>query len=178
MKKVIAIVLTLVLVVALSGCSNKALTYYGNLGYDLSSAGYESIEFNVYHSNTDDHTWELLKTFSCSPEKEHFADVRLEGAENCITITSENNRVEKTENTVSYYTEDMDTYKFTIDGFSGWIGSFQNFEVKDTDEEQFFRLYPISNDEGGTFFQEIKIDQPYDEEEENLDNILITIRLQ
>lgn len=178
MRKIVVMTLTFVLLFSFAGCSAKTLTYNGNMGYDLSKVDYESVEFNVYHSNTENHTWEHLKTFSCSPEKNHSVDVRVEGAKNHIKIISEDNRVEKTENTESYYTEDIDTYEFTIDGFDGWIDSFETFEVKDTDVEQFYRLYPISNDNGGTFFQDLKMDKPYDEDEENLDNILITIKIQ
>ena len=178
MRKIVVMTLTFVLLFSFAGCSAKTLTYNGNMGYDLSKVDYESVEFNVYHSNTENHTWEHLKTFSCSPEKNHSVDVRVEGAKNHIKIISEDNRVEKTENTESYYTADIDTYEFTIDGFDGWIDSFETFEVKDTDVEQFYRLYPISNDNGGTFFQDLKMDKPYDEDEENLDNILITIKIQ
>ena len=160
MKKGIAIVLTFALIFTFSGCSDNV-----------------SVEFNVYHSNTENHKWEHLKTFSCSPEKKHFVDVRVEGTKNHITITSEENRVEKTENTESYYTEDIDTYDFMVDGFDGQIHSFQTFEVKDIHEEQFYRLYPISNDYG-IIFQDLKLDRPYDKGEENLDNILITIKFQ
>lgn len=177
MRKIVVMALTFVLLFSLAGCSGKTLTYNGNLGYDLSKVDYESVVFNIYHSNTENHTWEHLTTFSCSPEKNHFVDVRVEGAKNHITITSEDNHMEKTENTESYYTEDIDTYEFTVAGFDGWIGFIETFEVRDTDEEQFYRLYPISNDDGGTIFQDLKMDKPYDESEENLDNILITIKI-
>ncbi len=177
MRKIVAMSLTFVLLFSFVGCSDNNLTYHTNLGYDLSEIAYESVEFNVYHSNTENHKWEHLKTFSCSPEKNHFVDVRVEGAKNHITITSGDNHVEKTENTESYYTEDIDTYEFTVDGFDGWIGSFKTFEVKDIDGEQFYRLYPISNDAGGIIFNNLKMDSPYDENEENLDNILITIKI-
>lgn len=69
MKKTIIAVLMLLLICSLSGCSGKTLTNHANLGYDLSNAGYEGAMFNVYHSNTGNHKWELLKTFSCRPEK-------------------------------------------------------------------------------------------------------------
>ena len=92
-------------------------------------------------------------------------------------ITSEDNRVEKTGNTESYYSDDLDTYEFNIDGFDGWIGLIKTFNVKNIDGEQFYRLYPISNDGGGVIFNELKRDSPYDKGEENLDNILITIKI-
>ena len=53
----------------------------------------------------------------------------------------------------------------------------KTFNVKNIDGEQFYRLYPISNDGGGIIFNELKMDSPYDKGEENLDNILITIKI-
>lgn len=98
MRKIAVMVLTLVLMFSFAGCSDKTIPYNINLVVDLSRVDYESIEFNVYHSNTENHTWEHLRTFSCSPEKNHFVAVRVEGAKNHIRITSEENRLEKTEN--------------------------------------------------------------------------------
>lgn len=177
MKKVKRIVLLLLLTFSMVGCGARELTYYGNLGYDFSKVDYESIVFHVYHSNTDDHTWELLKTFSCSPEKEHFADIRLEGKENCITLICEDNYVETTEDSQTFFTDETDSYEFTVEGFQGEICGFQTFQIKDTDEEQFYRLFPISNSPG-SIFPHLSLDKPYDEKEENIDNILVTIKIQ
>ena len=179
MKKIVVLILTFGLLFSFAGCSDRTLTYKANLGYDLSEVEYESIEFNVYHSKTENHKWEHLKTFSYSPEKNHFFDIKLEGTKNNITMTSVDNHLEKTENTESYRSEDIESYEFTVDGFDGVIDSFRTFEVKDIDEEQFYRLYPIDNDNGeGTFFYiSLNINGSYDVEEENLDNILITIKI-
>ena len=119
--------------------------------------------FNVYHSNTQDHKWELLKTFSCSLKVGHFSDIRVEGEKNQVGIAFEDNRVERTENTVSYYGDDVDTYEFNIDGFNGWIGSFKTFEVKDIDGEQFYRdVYKrqSSNQSFATKIRSISISSP------------------
>lgn len=178
MRKRTGMVLAFVTFLSLTGCSGKTLTCDGNLGYDLGGTGRGSAVFKVYHSNTENHVWERLKTFTCPLQKEHFTDVRVEGEEDQVTITLEDNRVEKTEDMESYFTEDIDAYEFTVEGFEGWIGAYRTFEVKDTDGEQFYRLYPVSNEEGGAVYQNLKLDQPYDEGEENLDNILITIQLQ
>lgn len=177
MRKIAVIVIILVLMFSFAGCSGKKIQYNNNLGFALNGVEYESVEFNIYHSNTKNHKWELLKNFSCSPKEEHFADIRVEGKKNCVVITSEDNRVEKTGNTESYYSDDLDTYEFNIDGFDGWIGLVKTFNVKNIDGEQFYRLYPISNDGGGIIFNELKMDSPYDKDEENLDNILITIKI-
>ena len=77
--------LVLILLFSPSGCSSRKLEYHGNLGYDLSNIDYEEVVFNIYHSNTEQHTWEKLTEFLCSPEKGHYADIRLEGSENRIT---------------------------------------------------------------------------------------------
>ena len=41
----------------------------------------------------------------------------MEGEKNQVGIAFEDNRVERTENTVSYYGDDVETYEFNIDGF-------------------------------------------------------------
>lgn len=178
MRRFETLILSSILFFSVTGCSDKTLTYIGNLGYDLSKVDYESVEFNVYHSNTKNHMWQHLKTLSYSPEKNRFVDVRVESLKNCIMITYEENYVEEKDSTEFYFTNDIDTYKFMVDGFDGQIGSFKTFEIKDIDEEQFYRLYPISNNDGETIFQDLKMDEPYDVDEENLDNILITIKIQ
>lgn len=61
--------LVLILLFSPSGCSSRKLEYHGNLGYDLSNIDYEEVVFNIYHSNTEQHTWEKLTEFLCSPEK-------------------------------------------------------------------------------------------------------------
>ena len=178
MKKLAAMVLTLVLMFSFVGCKDKAIPYEDNLGLDLSKTNHKSIEFNIYHSNTKDHKWELLKTFTASPKEGHFADVRVESKKNRVLIAFEDNYAEKTENTVSYYGDDIDKYKLNVDGFGGFIGLVKNFEVKDTEEEQLYQLYPIGKgDSGGAIFNDIRLDATYDENEKNLDNILITVKL-
>ena len=52
--------LVLILLFSPSGCSSRKLEYHGNLGYDLSNIDYEEVVFNIYHSNTEQHTWEKL----------------------------------------------------------------------------------------------------------------------
>ena len=66
MRKIAVMTVTLVLMLSFVGCTDKTISYNSNLGLDLNGIDYESVEFNVYHSNTQDHKWELLKTFSCS----------------------------------------------------------------------------------------------------------------
>lgn len=178
MKKKTIFSLSIVLPVLLfsfSGCKDKAVVYDENLGIDLGKV--ENIDFRIYHSNSTDHTWELLTTLSCPSEGDYFADVRLEGTENGITVISEKNHVDKTKDSEVYYSEDLEFYEHTVEGFHGQISDFQTFNIKDTSEEQFFRLYAISNNPG-VYYPKISLEQPYDEEEENLDNILITVVLQ
>ena len=51
------------------------------------------------------------------------------------------------------------------------------FPVENTDGERFYRLYPITNG-NGRYFMDLALDQPYDAQEDNLDNILITVTLE
>lgn len=176
-KRGITSALILTLLFSLSGCSSRQLDYHGNLGYDLSNIDYEHVIFKIYHSNTKHHTWEELTKFSCSPEKGHYADIRMEGNENCITVIVEDNYVEEENETEIFYTDDIDSYEFTIDGFQGTLNGFQIFGIKNTDEEQRYCLYPVSNDSGTSYSTDLSLDTPYDEEEVNLDNILITMTI-
>lgn len=176
-KQGITSALILTLLFFPSGCSSRKLEYHGNLGYDLSSIDYEQVVFKIYHSNTEQHTWEELTEFSCSPEKGHYADIRVEGIKNRITVIAEDNYVAEDNETETFYTEDIDSYEFTIDGFHGTLNGFQTFEVKDTDEEQYYRLYPVTNDSGISYSRDLSLNTPYDEEEVNLDNILITMTI-
>ena len=82
MRKIAVMTVTLVLMLSFVGCTDKTISYNSNLGLDLNGIDYESVEFNVYHSNTQDHKWELLKTFSCSLKVGHFSDIRVEGEKN------------------------------------------------------------------------------------------------
>ena len=180
MRKTIAAGMTLILVFlfSLAGCSGNAALYHSNLGVDPHTAKYESAVFRVYHSKTESHTWERLAEFSISPEQGRFADVGVEGSPNLVTITAEDNRVEQSEGALSFYTDVTDTYELAVDAFEGQISSSRTFEIKQTGEEQFYRLYPICNGSGGKLFTNLQLDKPYDESEENLDNILITVQFQ
>ena len=170
--------LVLILLFSPSGCSSRKLEYHGNLGYDLSNIDYEEVVFNIYHSNTEQHTWEKLTEFLCSPEKGHYADIRLEGSENRITAIVEDNYVAEENDTETFYTEDINSYEFAINRFQGTLNGFQTFEIEDTDEEQYYRLYPVTNDSGISYSRDLSLNTPYDEEEVNLDNILITMTIE
>lgn len=178
MKKMLTIVFTIMMTISLCGCGDKEITYIGNLGYDLSEIDYESIDLKIYHSNTDDHKWELLTTLTCDKKEDRFIDIRLEGKENEIIFTSAYNYVEKSDISEQYFSDEIDTYRFTIEGYDGKNGAFshENYEIKDTEEEQYYRLYPISNDSTASY-QVLDLNEPYDEDEMNLDNILITMTI-
>lgn len=175
MRKTTGIALSLTGVFCFAGCSNKTIHYNPNLGFDVSGMDHKNVEFNVYHSKTNDHTWELLKKFSCSPKEGYCADVRVEGENGRVVITSEDNHLVKTHVSESYYCDDLEVYELIVDGFNGQISSAKTFEVKDTDKEQPYLLYPITNTGSGFIFTDLG-NKPYDENEENLDNILITIK--
>lgn len=176
MKKRIVFVLALVWMLCLVGCGTKPLAYYSN-GYDFSNSDCEQVTYRVYHSNTDTHNWELLTTFTCTPEAAHYFDVSLDGSKNLLKLNLLDRQVEKTENAESIQTEVIGTFEFAVNGFDGAIPGYQTFPVENTDGERFYRLYPITNG-NGRYFMDLALDQPYDTQTDNLDNILITVTLE
>lgn len=175
MKKWASIICAVILTLSLPGCASKPLTYC-SIGYDYSTLNCEEIVYRVYHSDTDAHNWELLTTFTCTPEAGHYFDISLEGSENLLNLSLSDRQVEKAENAESVQTEVIGTFEFAVDGFDGTIPGYQTFPVENTDGEQFHRLYPITNG-NGRYFMDLALDQPYDAQEDNLDNILITVTL-
>ncbi len=160
----------------LTGCASKSLTYHANLGYDFSKMEYSELVFKVYHSNTENHRWEKIAEMPCTPPESHSADIRVEGAQDRVTVILEDNFCEKDEYSASYFTNDEMTYEFAVEGFEGNLSSYQIFEIKDSSEEQFYRLYPISN-ESGSVFTTLDLDKSYDVDQENLDNLLVTLTI-
>ena len=177
MKKILLTMTVVIIAIFMcAGCMSKKLEYDPNLGYDLNNVKNKDVTFNVYHSNTKDHTWELVTSFQCDPKPGHYNDVKIEGKKNkVIAVLSDNTYTESEDGkSASYDGEDIASYEYEIDGFKGFIPSCQYFDVGNKEGEQFVRLYTISND-SGTFFGEISLDKPYDTEDDNIDNILITI---
>lgn len=46
-----------------------------------------------------------------------FCNIWVEGTENEITVISEKKHVDKAEDTEIYYSEDLETYEHTVEGF-------------------------------------------------------------
>ena len=176
MAKKSMICILLVVMLSLTGCASKSLTYNANLGYDFSRMEYSELVFKVYHSNTENHRWEKIAEMPCTPPESHSADIRVEGAQDRVTVILEDNFCEKDEYSASYFTNDEMTYEFAVEGFEGNLSSYQIFEIKDSSEEQFYRLYPISN-ESGSIFTTLDLDKSYDVDQKNLDNLLVTLTI-
>ena len=98
---------------------------------------YSELVFKVYHSNTENHRWEKIAEMPCTHPESHSADIRLEGAQDRVTVILEDNFCEKDEYSASYFTNDEMTYEFAVEGFEGNLSSYQIFEIKDSSEEQF-----------------------------------------
>lgn len=174
MKKIITVfALIMVFALCFCGCSQKSIDYHANLGYDVSETDYNSVEFNVYHIDSVNKTWELLKTFSGTPE--NYADIGLLACENGVSIIFEDNYSDVNKTSADFYSTELDRYDLKIGGFDGNIVSFKTFEIKNSDEEQFFRLYPIVNDsQYSTFLENLDLNGSYDSG--NVDDILITVK--
>lgn len=180
MKKRLFAVLIMILTIGMfAGCSMNKIEYDMNLGYDLNQMKYKDITFNVYHSNTEDHKWELIASFPCDPKSGHYNDVKLQCSDDFITAVLKNNTKTESEDgkTVSYDGIIEASYEFEIEGFEGFLPGWESFDIENKEGEQFVRIYPISND-GGTLFNNINLEEPYDSNNENIDNILITIVMQ
>ena len=176
MAKKSMICILLVVMLSLTGCASKSLTYNANLGYDFSKMEYSELVFKVYHSNTENHRWEKIAEMPCTPPESHSADIRVEGAQGRVTVILEDNFCEKDEYSASYFTNDEMTYEFAVEGFEGNLSLYQIFEIKDSSEEQFYRLYPIANGDG-TIFTALNLNEPYDVDHVNLDNLLVTLTI-
>lgn len=179
MKKTSILLVVILVLLVSAGCSKDTLEYDMNLGYDLNNVKHKDITFNVYHSNTEDNSWEQIASFPCSPQPGHYNDVKLEYKPGQITAVLNDNTYTKSEdgNSVTYDGTMEANYEFKIDGFKGSLPGWKCFDIKDIEGEQLVRLYPISNSGAVSFLGDIRLDKPYDIEQETdtIDNILITI---
>ena len=174
---IIAAVITMLIC---AGCSFGELEYDMNLGYDLNKVKSKDITFNVYQVNPEDHSWERIASFPCTPEPGHYNDVKIEGEKGKIkAVLSDNTYTESDDgNSAAYDGVVVSSFEYDVDGFKGDFPGWKSFAVRDEEGEQMVRLYPISNSGSVSFLEDISLDKPYDLEEtggETLDNILITI---
>ena len=178
-KKLITSMIIIVFIIMLTtGCASSELDYNANLGFDLNKVRHKDITFNVYHSNTEDNSWEQIASFPCTPQPGHYNDVKLECKPGQITAVLKDSTYTESEdgNFASYDGTIEAAYEFKIDGFKGSLPGWEDFEIKDIDGEQLVRLYPITNNGELSFLAEISLDKPYNEEDsDNIDNILVTI---
>lgn len=176
-KKIVLFGLILTMLFTMAGCGSKKLAYQGSLGLDISKVDCQKIVFKVYHSNTKDHVWEKIAEFPYDKTADSSPDIRVDGAEGKITVVLEKNSYIDEKDSGMYTTEDLDTYEYNVDQFEGFIQSYQTYEIKDITDEQFYRLYPISND-SGSIYTSVDLSKPYDANGTNLDNLLITLTIE
>lgn len=182
--RILMITITCFAIILCASCSTKnVLEYDMNLGYDFSSAAKKNVVFNIYHSNTENHHWEKITSFTCQPEQGHYNDVKLICGKNKISIELWDNTREDLEdgNAVIYDVTALEKKEFNVDGYKGSQNGVFVFAVENKEGEQPVRLYPISNSEITSFVGDLEnhfdIDEPYDTEEVNMDNILITVTM-
>ncbi len=178
MKKVLVLLTVITIVIFMcTSCAEKKLKYDMNLGFDFNNVKNKTVTFNVYHSNTDDHTWELVTSFPCEPKPGHYNDVRLEGKTNKVVLSLSDNTYTESEDgkSGSYDSTELSSYKFDVKGFKGFVHGCKYFDVEDKKGEQFVRLYPISNKDHVTFLEDLSLDKPYDTEGYAIDNFLVTV---
>lgn len=184
MKKIKLISLSLLLILLLASCGKKTITKTPNLGYDLSKIKYSEIVFNIYHSKTDDHKWQLLKSFNYNKQhnKEFYVDIIAESEKDNIVLKLINGiykaNIDKDNKVISgtYSSEIIDKYSYQLADFKGKIVGYQYFEIVNNDTEQNYLLLPLSNNEKAYYFATPNLSEAYDLENANLDNILVTIQ--
>lgn len=171
-------------IILCASCSTKnVLEYDMNLGYDFNSVTNKNFVFNIYHSNTENHHWEKITSFTCKPEQGHYNDMKLIFRNNKIGIELWDNTREVLEdgNAVMYDGTALEKTEFDVDGYKGSQNGMFVFAVENKEGEQPVRLYPISNSEITSFFGDLENDfdmnEPYDTDGKNLDNILITVTI-
>ena len=95
MRRACIIIVAVVTMLLCAGCSFGELEYDMNLGYDLNKVKSKDITFNVYHVNPEDHSWERIASFPCTPEPGHYNDVKIEGEKGKIkAVLSDNTYTE------------------------------------------------------------------------------------
>lgn len=173
MKKLF-LILCLGFVVLLTGCSSGVLEYQIELGYNINDIDCQTIVFHMYQANQKNHHWHKLTTIEYKPQKNEHFDVDYDIMDDeVIFYVREKDMIEK-KNSVIYDFKDIDSYRHQLSGAKDFDFGYKLYEIKNTDEEQFFRLYAFGK-QGTTYYEHINLDQPYDEENLNIDNILITI---
>lgn len=179
-KRTIIMAAVIISILMCTGCAVNELEYEDNLGYDLNKAKSGNIVFNVYHSDTEDHSWELIARFPCQTEPGHYSDISLKskGEKIIAELTDNMYTVSDDGNSAAYEGTSVTACDFKVEGFKGSLQGYKNYAVKNETGEQPVRLYPVSNSNGVYLSgEEVSLDKPYDTEGENLDNILITIEM-
>lgn len=173
MKKRLSI-LCLMLAILLTGCSSGVLEYHVNLGYDVNDIDCQTIVFHMYQANQENHHWQQLTTIEYQPQKNNYFDVDCAVQNHVIVFCARENNMIKEKDSVRYDSRDIGSYEHELSSANQLSYGMKTFEIKDVSEEQLFRLYAF-NDEAITFYEAISLDKPYDEENNNIDNILITV---
>lgn len=173
MKKLF-LILCLMFSVLLTGCSSGVLEYHVNLGYDVNDIDSRMIVFHIYHPNQEDHHWQKLTTIEYQSQKNNYFDVDCAVQDNQVVFCARENNMIEEKDSVRYDSRNIGSYEHELGGVTYPVYGIKTFEIKDVSEEQLFRLYAF-NDEATTIYEQISLDKPYDEDNQNIDNILITI---
>lgn len=177
MKKIMKISTFILLCLCLVGCGGRGLNYDPNLGLDFSKVKTNEVVFYVYHSNTENHNWEQIASFIIEPKNKRCYDIGLVVEPGKIEISCNENQEIKENNSVTYDSKTLGFTEAYIDEIEGNISSSKSFGVENISGEQLYQLYPITNGTEASFFEDVSPDKPYDEEGDNLDNILITVEI-
>lgn len=160
----------------LAGCSSGVLEYRIDLGYDNNDIDSQMIVFHIYQANMENHHWHKLTTIEYKPQTNKHFDVDYDIQDNEVIFYVREKEMTEKKDTIVYDANDVGSYRLPLAGVQQLSAGYKTFEIKDNAQEQFLRLYAFS-EQGTTYYQQLSLDQPYDEENLNTDNILVTITL-
>lgn len=163
----------------LTAC-NKTIPYNNELGFKCSNLNSNNIEVSVYHSNTSDHHFEKLDSFKLdlnTLDQNHYFNI----------ITRNNNQIFYIDVITDYSSKDanqetidgttLHTFEFPIEEIGESTLSYHREAITNASNEQIYMICPISKDSKVAYFPKVSLEEPYDVENKNLDNFLITLKL-
>lgn len=167
-------------------------------GLDFNKSGITKVSFKVYHSKTADHKWEQVDEFSFEPREEFTNYVDIFEKNGFVYVTLFERETKEIGGGLDIIDNALYQKKFDYNDFSNnsettkkpFIANDNGIikaemivnELKVNKEEQFYGLIPI----GSGYFcapysgdePTLNLEEPYDEEEGNIDNILVSVTIE
>lgn len=156
--------------------SQKTINYRMDLGYDFSSLSQEMMVIRLYHSATENHHWQEIDRLEIrKPQDNHSLMLSATIEEGKIIFTLTENWITEEQTSAAIDGNVLATLQAAITDSVDKIVSFQRFPLKHRSSEQIAMLVPIGTGQKATYFPKIALHEPYDIDEKNIDNFVISI---